>query len=74
MTIVGSYVGPHFPNIAYFEVYEGIWGYMKVYGQYLRYRKVYEGIWKYMGVYKVYPNIFKNKCHACPGSYRPKKS
>ena len=24
MTIVGSYVGPHFPNIAYFEVYEGI--------------------------------------------------
>ena len=24
MTIFGSYVGPHFSNIAYFEVYGGI--------------------------------------------------
>ena len=31
MTIFGSHVGPHIPNIGYFEVYEGIWGYMKVY-------------------------------------------
>ena len=44
MTIFESYVGRHFPSIGYFEVYEGIWRYMKVYGRYLRYMKVYEGI------------------------------
>ena len=31
MTIFGFHVGPHIPNIEYFEVYEGIWGYMEVY-------------------------------------------
>ena len=28
MAICGSHVGPHIPNIGYFEVYEGIRGYM----------------------------------------------
>ena len=32
MTIVGFHVGPHIPDIEYFEVYEGTWGYMTVYG------------------------------------------
>ena len=30
MTIGGSYVGPQFPNIGYFKVYEDIGRYMKV--------------------------------------------
>ena len=32
MNIVRSHVGPRIPNIAYLEVYEGIWMYMQVYG------------------------------------------
>ena len=32
MTIFVFYVGPHFPNIEYFEVYGGIWKYIKVFG------------------------------------------
>ena len=40
---VASHVGPHLPNIDYFEVYEGIWRLFKVHGGYLRYMKVYEG-------------------------------
>ena len=31
MAIFVSHVGPHFPNIGYFEVYEGIWRLFKVY-------------------------------------------
>ena len=31
ITIVGSHVGPHIPNIRYLEVYDGLWRYMKVY-------------------------------------------
>ena len=38
MTIVGSHVGPHTPNIEYLKVYGSIWTYMKV----------YEGICGYM--------------------------
>ena len=41
MTIFGSCVGSHFPNIQYFDVCGGMWWYMKV----------YEGIWRYMEVY-----------------------
>ena len=31
-TIFGSYVGSHFPNIGYFDVYGGICMYIKVFG------------------------------------------
>ena len=44
MTILGSYVGPHFPNIQYFNVCAGIWGYIKLFEAIWRYIKVYEGI------------------------------
>ena len=47
MTIFGSYVGRHFPNIQYFNVcgvYEGIKSYLKLFEGILRYMKVYEGI------------------------------
>ena len=44
MTIFVSHVGRHFPNIGYFEVYEGIWRLFKVYGDYLRYMEVIYGI------------------------------
>ena len=44
MTIFGSHVGTHIPNIYYFEVYEGIWGYLQVSEGILTYIKVYEGI------------------------------
>ena len=30
MAIFGFHVGPHIHNIGYFEVYEGMWGYMGV--------------------------------------------
>ena len=43
MTIFGSHVGPHIPNIGYLDSYEGIWRYMVVYGEYV-------GICKYMRV------------------------
>ena len=26
-------VGPHIPNIEYFEVYEGVWSYMGIFGR-----------------------------------------
>ena len=32
MTIFGSYVGRHFPNIQYFDVYGGILRYIKLFG------------------------------------------
>ena len=48
MTIVGSYVGSHFPNIQYFNVYGGI----KVYKRISRYLKVFGGMLRYMKVYK----------------------
>ena len=31
MTIFGSHVGSHIPNITYLEAYGGIWRYMDVY-------------------------------------------
>ena len=31
MAIFGSHVGPHVPNIGYFDVYAGIWGYTMVF-------------------------------------------
>ena len=43
MPICVSHGDPHFPNVGYFEVYEGICKLFKVYGGYLRYMKVYEG-------------------------------
>jgi len=58
MTIFGSHVAPHIPNIGYLEAYEGIWTYMQVYGctwKYMEgmwmYMKVCGGIWKYIDVY-----------------------
>ena len=51
MASFGSHdVGPHICHIAYFEVYEGILGYMGVYTGirgYTEYMKVYWGIWGY---------------------------
>ena len=47
MTIFGSHIGPHIPNIGYFKVYEGI----------LRYLDVYDSIWRYMVVYEVYEGL-----------------
>ena len=53
MTFFVFYVGPHFPNIQYFDVcghmkaYKAIWTYMEVYGgvwSIWRYMEVYEGI------------------------------
>ena len=38
ITIFVSHVGPHIPNIEYFEVYGGIW-------------RLYENIWGYMTVH-----------------------
>ena len=32
IVIFGSHVGPHILNIAYFQIYEGIGGYKKVFG------------------------------------------
>ena len=32
MTILGSYVDPHFPDIGDFEVYKGIRRYLEVFG------------------------------------------
>ena len=52
MAIVESHVATQIPNIGYFEVYVGIWGYME---DICRYMKVYAGIWKYM---KVQEGIF----------------
>ena len=43
MVIFVSHVGPYFPNIGCFEVYEGIWRLFKVYGGYLKYMTVYKG-------------------------------
>ena len=42
MGIFVSHVGPHLPNIGYFEVYEGVRRYMKNedYGGYLKYMEV----------------------------------
>ena len=60
MNICGSYVGLHFSNIGHFEVYEGIRGYMKVYGRYLsmgRYSKVYGSIWTYIKYIRKYLKI-----------------
>ena len=42
VTIFGSYLGPHFPNIVDFAIYGNI--YIYVHGRYLTYMKVYEGI------------------------------
>ena len=47
MTIFVFYVGPHFPNIQYFDVcgvFEGTQSYLEVYEGIWRYIKVYEGI------------------------------
>ena len=41
MTICVFYVGPHFPNIRYFNVCGGIWRYINLFG----------GIWRCMEVY-----------------------
>ena len=35
-----SHVGPHFSNIGYFEVYEGIWRLLKVHGGHVKYVEV----------------------------------
>ena len=40
MTIFGSHVGSHIPNIGYLEVYDGIWGYIA----YIKYMGVYGDI------------------------------
>ena len=48
MTILVFYVGPHFPNIGDFDVYEGIWRYVKVFGSIWRYIKVYKSIQRYI--------------------------
>ena len=57
MTIFVFHIGPHVPNIEYFEVYERIWRYMRVYEGICKYMKVYEGTWRYMRVYRVYESI-----------------
>ena len=44
ITIFGSYVGSHFPNIGDFNLYGGIYKYIKVFGSIWKYIKVYEGI------------------------------
>ena len=44
MMIFGSHVGPHFANIEYFEVYEGICRYIKEFDGIRRHLKIYEGI------------------------------
>ena len=44
MTIFGFYVGRHFTNIQYFDVYKGIWRYIKLFEAILMYIKVYEGV------------------------------
>ena len=49
MTIFGSRVGPHIPNIEYLDVYGGIWGYVGVYGCIWGYMRGYTGIWGYVG-------------------------
>ena len=52
--LFGVYVDPHFPNIKCFEVYDGIWRYIKVFGGIWKYMKVYKSIWRYMKVYRIY--------------------
>ena len=52
MTIFGSYVGSHFPNIQYFDVCGGIWRYIKLFGGIWRYMEVYEGMWRYIRIYE----------------------
>ena len=52
MTIFVFYVGPHFPNIQYFDVCGGIWRYIKLFGGIWRYMEVYGGIWRYISIYK----------------------
>ena len=44
MIFFGSHVGLHIPNIGYYEVYEGTWGYVGVY-------KCMYGYMMYMGIY-----------------------
>ena len=51
MTIFGSHVGCHIPNIEYLKVYEGIWSVWENMEGICVYMKVYGGIWKHMGVY-----------------------
>ena len=49
MTIFVFYVGLHFSNFQYFDIYVG---YMKVYKAIWKYIKVCGSIWKYMEVYE----------------------
>ena len=52
MTIFVFYVGPHFPNIQYFDVCESTWRYIKLFGGIWKYMEVYERIWRYIRLYE----------------------
>ena len=65
MIICVSYVGPHFPDIGYFEVYAGMWRYITAFVGIWKYVKVYKGRWKYIKVY----GLHRKTPHLTPSSF-----
>ena len=51
MTILGSHVGSHIPNIGYLNIYGGTWMHTGIYTCIWKYKQVYAGIWRYVEIY-----------------------